>query len=70
MVECAPVSVAGSTVLGMEPKMAALQPPICEFGWKARDFALKGVDGKTYSLKDVRGVKGRSSSSCATTAPM
>ena len=24
---------------------------ICAFGWKARDFALKGVDGKTYSLR-------------------
>jgi peroxiredoxin len=31
---------------------------ICEFGWKARDFALKGVDGKTYTLADVRGPKG------------
>jgi len=31
---------------------------ICDFGWKARDFALKGVDGKTYSLTDVRGPKG------------
>jgi len=50
--------VAGSAVIGMETKMAALQPPICEFGWKARDFALKGTDGKTYSLKDVRGEKG------------
>jgi peroxiredoxin len=38
--------------------MPAVQPPICDFGWKARDFALKGVDGKTYSLKDVRGDKG------------
>lgn len=38
--------------------MPALQPPICAFGWKARDFALKGVDGKSYSLKDVRGEKG------------
>ena len=38
--------------------MPAVQPPICEFGWKARDFALKGVDGKTYALKDVRGEKG------------
>ncbi len=38
--------------------MPALQPPICAFGWKARDFALKGTDGKTYSLKDVRGDKG------------
>ena len=31
---------------------------ICAFGWKARDFALKGVDGKTYSLADVRGPNG------------
>ncbi len=31
---------------------------ICTFGWKARDFALKGVDGKTYSLADIRGSKG------------
>jgi peroxiredoxin len=27
-------------------------------GWKASDFSLKGVDGKTYSLADVRGPKG------------
>jgi len=27
-------------------------------GWKARDFALKGIDGKIYSLSDVRGPKG------------
>ena len=27
-------------------------------GWKARDFALSGTDGKTYSLADVRGPKG------------
>ena len=27
-------------------------------GWKASDFALKGVDGKAYSLADVRGPKG------------
>jgi peroxiredoxin len=31
---------------------------ICNFGWKAKDFALKGVDGKTYTLADVRGPKG------------
>src|SRR6476661_6542025 len=31
---------------------------ICDFGWKARDFALKGVDGKTYTLADVREPKG------------
>jgi len=29
-----------------------------DFGWKARDFALKGVDGKTYSLAEIRGPKG------------
>jgi len=38
--------------------MAAVQNPICDFGWKARDFSLRGVDGKTYALKDVRGPKG------------
>ena len=27
-------------------------------GWKAKDFALIGIDGKTYSLSDVRGPKG------------
>ena len=31
---------------------------ICTFGWKARDFALKGVDGKSYTLADVRRPKG------------
>ena len=31
---------------------------ICRFGWKARDFALKGVDGKTWRLADVRGQNG------------
>jgi peroxiredoxin len=38
--------------------MALNRPGICNFGWKARDFALTGVDGKTYSLTDVRGDKG------------
>ena len=27
-------------------------------GWKAAAFALKGIDGKTYSLADIRGSKG------------
>jgi peroxiredoxin len=31
---------------------------ICAFGTKAHDFALKGVDGKIYTLADVRGKKG------------
>ena len=29
-----------------------------EIGWKARDFSLEGVDGKTHALADVRGPKG------------
>jgi peroxiredoxin len=37
--------------------MAAVTP-ICDFGWKAVDFELEGVDGRTYSLKEVRGPKG------------
>lgn len=37
--------------------MAAM-PPICEFGWKAVDFSLQGIDGRTYSLKDVAGPNG------------
>ena len=27
-------------------------------GWKANDFALQGIDGRTYSLADIRGPKG------------
>jgi peroxiredoxin len=34
------------------------QASICTFGWKARDFVLKGVDGKSYALADIRGPKG------------
>lgn len=37
--------------------MAAV-PPLCDFGWKAVDFALEGTDGKTYRLEDIRGPKG------------
>ena len=38
--------------------MALTTANICDFGWKAQDFALKGVDGKIYSLADIRGPKG------------
>lgn len=38
--------------------MASINPPICEFGWKARDFRLPGVDGRTWSLADVQGPNG------------
>ena len=38
--------------------MVSLQPPICDFGWNAVDFSLKGTDGATYALDNVRGAKG------------
>lgn len=38
--------------------MVSLQTPVCDFGWKAPDFRLLGVDGKYYSLADVRGPNG------------
>ena len=38
--------------------MVSLNPPVCDFGWKARDFDLPGVDGKRYTLDSVRGKNG------------
>ena len=38
--------------------MVSLQTPICDFGWKAIDFDLPGVDGKRYNLATARGEKG------------
>jgi peroxiredoxin len=32
--------------------------PICNFGWKAPDFTLPAVDGKTYSLDAIKGKNG------------
>jgi len=32
--------------------------PICNFGWKAPPFSLPGVDGKTYSLAELKGKNG------------
>ena len=37
--------------------MAAI-PPVCDFGWQAKNFELPGVDGKHYSLDSVRGNNG------------
>ena len=36
----------------------AAQTPVCDFGWKAVDFELEGIDGRTYTLEQVRGPKG------------
>jgi peroxiredoxin len=49
---------AGTRALERHPTMALTTANICDFGWKAHDFALKGVDGKIYSLADIRGPKG------------
>ena len=51
----------GNSVSGVNAKratMALTKTQICDFGWKARDFSLKGVDGRSYSLSDVRGPNG------------
>src|SRR5258706_13968130 len=33
-------------------------PPVCNFGWKARDFDLPATDGKRYTLEHARGPNG------------
>lgn len=38
--------------------MVSLQTPICEFGWKAPNFDLPGVDGKQHRLQDLMGPHG------------
>ena len=38
--------------------MVSLQPPLCDFGWKAPDFNLTGVDGARYDLARARGENG------------
>ncbi|GAB6140209.1 hypothetical protein JCM14076_09380 [Methylosoma difficile] len=38
--------------------MAALQPPVCEFGKKAPDFNLPGIDGRHWSLQQCMGANG------------
>ena len=38
--------------------MVSLTTPVCDFGWPAPDFALPGVDGKRYTLNDLKGPKG------------
>ncbi len=41
-----------------ENAMVSLQTPICDFGRPALDFALPGVDGKTWTLAQCMGEKG------------
>ena len=31
---------------------------ICDFGWNAPNFSLKGVDGNIHALTDLRGPNG------------
>ncbi len=38
--------------------MVSLQPPLCNFGWKAPDFDLLGVDGVRYNLANAAGKNG------------
>ena len=36
----------------------AVETPICDFGWKAPDFELTGIDGKTHKLSELAGERG------------
>ena len=36
----------------------AVETPICDFGWTAPDFALPGVDGRSWRLADIKGERG------------
>jgi peroxiredoxin len=38
--------------------MAALNPPVCDFGQPAPDFALPGTDGHIHTLASCRGPNG------------
>jgi len=38
--------------------MVTLETPICEFGKKAHNFELPGVDGRTWSLQQCMGKNG------------
>lgn len=38
--------------------MPALDSTICDFGWRAVDFRLPGVDGRTWSLAEAAGPRG------------
>lgn len=36
----------------------AVTPPVCDFGWQAKDFSLPATDGSTYGLSDIKGPNG------------
>ena len=38
--------------------MVSLETPVCDFGWKAPDFDLPGVDGKRHTLRESMGEQG------------
>ncbi|HSI28407.1 MAG TPA: redoxin domain-containing protein, partial [Methylophilus sp.] len=38
--------------------MASINPPACNFGWKAPEFNLPDVNGKLVSLNESMGPKG------------
>lgn len=38
--------------------MVRMETPVCDFGWKAPDFNLPGVDGKNYTLQAAAGPNG------------
>lgn len=38
--------------------MVRMETPVCDFGWKAPDFSLPGVDGKTWTLQQATGPNG------------
>ena len=38
--------------------MVETRTPLCDFGWQAPEFSLPGIDGKIYTLQDIRGEKG------------
>jgi len=45
-------------VVLLECAMVSLTTPVCDFGWKAPDFSLPGVDGKVWTPKDAMGPNG------------
>jgi peroxiredoxin len=38
--------------------MALIETPVCDFGRKAPDFALRGIDGKSWALQECLGENG------------